>query len=137
MIFFDTNVLVYRFDYGAARKQAIAKTLFEQHTRDRLALISTQVLQEFYAAAVRKIKLPADEAYNALVHLARLSMVEIGRAHILDAAVRSRQYSLSFWDALIIEAALAGGATTLLSEDMQHGQIIDGVKIENPFLPGL
>lgn len=75
------------------------------------------------------------EAAEAVVRdLAKLPVIGIDSDRILAAIGRSRRMQLSFWDALIIETALAGGADRLITEDLQHGQNIDGLLIENPFL---
>jgi predicted nucleic acid-binding protein len=99
-------------------------------------LLSTQVLQEFYVAVTRKLAVPleAEMAEEVVRNLLVLPIIGIGVDRILAAIGRSRRLQLSFWDALIIEAALAGGADRLLTEELQHGQIIDGLKNENPFL---
>jgi len=64
----------------------------------------------------------------------RLPLVQIDVSLILAAVARSQKMSFSFWDALIAEAALKAGADRLLTEDMQHGQLIEGMRVENPFL---
>ena len=66
-------------------------------------------------------------------NLSTLPIVGVDAERVLPAIARSRRLQLSFWDALIIETAIAGGAERLLTEDLQHGQIIDGLQIENPF----
>lgn len=134
--FFDTNVLVYLFDADAPDKKKKAQKLFDQQTATGLAVLSTQVLQEFYVTVTRKLADPLDEnvAEQVLCRLAALPLVNIDANHILSAVGRSRMLKYSFWDALIIEAAVTARAEILFTEDLQHGQIIDGVKIENPFL---
>jgi predicted nucleic acid-binding protein len=94
------------------------------------------VLQEFYVAATRKlaVPLPMADAEEAVRALADLSIVPVDSSLILSAIDRSRSMQVSFWDALIIEAALSVGATCLLTEDLQHGRQIDGLRITNPFL---
>ena len=134
-VFFDTNILVYLYDADAPRKKARACELFETEASAGRAILSTQVLQEFYVAVTRKLSVPLDpESAEAIVrNLSALSLVRIDVEIILAAIVRSRRMLLSFWDALIVEAALTGGAERLLSEDLQHGRMIDGLRIENPF----
>jgi predicted nucleic acid-binding protein len=134
-VFFDTNILVYLFDGGSPAKQARARELLERHTRAGETLLSTQVLQEFYVAITRKLAapLPLDVALEALRELAILPVVRVDTPLILSAAKVSRDRQLSFWDALVVQAAIEGGATRLYSEDMQHGQEFDGVTIHNPF----
>jgi predicted nucleic acid-binding protein len=134
-VFFDTNILVYLFDADDANKQEQARGRFEAETSAGQIVLSTQVLQEFYVAVTRKLAVPLEpETAEAVVRdLSALPMLGIDADRILIAIGRSRRMRLSFWDALIIETALAGGADRLLTEDLQHGQIIDGLLIENPF----
>ena len=136
--FFDSNVLVYLCDSATPKKRAIAETLLERHLRDQDILISTQVLQEFYVTVTRKLKpsvAPADAA-NMVSAFADFPMVQIDTMLIQAAIRRSQAIKLSFWDGLIVQAALAGGASVLYSEDLQDGQVIDGMKVSNPFKPG-
>jgi predicted nucleic acid-binding protein len=134
-IFLDTNVLVYLFDNASPTKQQRARGILEETTRAGTVLLSTQVLQEFYVAVTRKLSKPLDEktAEQAVRDLSLLPIVRIDSALVLTAISRSRSERLSFWDALIVEAALAGGAKRLYSEDLQDGRSISGLRIENPF----
>ena len=134
--FFDTNILVYLFDADAGDKKARASARFEQETASGRALLSTQVLQEFYVVVTRKLQVPLEPqvAEDVVRDLSLLPLIGIDADKILSAIARSRRTQLSFWDALIIESALAGGADRILTEDLQHGQRIDGLLIENPFL---
>lgn len=134
--FFDTNVLVYLFDADSPDKRKRARALFQQHAGAGDILLSTQVLQEFYVTVTRKLARPlnAEAAAEAAENFAELSMVNIDGRLILSAIHLSRGSRLSFWDALIVQAAIEGHASTLYSEDMQHGLTLDGLKIVNPFL---
>ncbi|MEJ2639858.1 MAG: PIN domain-containing protein, partial [Desulfosarcinaceae bacterium] len=134
--FFDTHVLVYMFDADSPEKIEKACARFETEASAGLAVLSTQVLQEFYVVATKKLQVPLEpEAAEAVVRdLAKLPVIGVDTEGILAAIDRSRRMPLSFWDALIIEAALTGGADRMLTEDLQHGRIIDGLRIENPFL---
>ena len=136
-VFLDTNVLVYLFDLDAPEKQARAQEILESEGASGRALVSTQVLQEFYVSVTRKLAQPLDPetAYRAVEDLASLPMVQIDTTLILSAITRHRKEQVSFWDALIIQAALEGGAGILYTEDLQHGRVMDGLRIENPFLP--
>lgn len=133
--FFDTNVLVYLFDASSPEKKRISQELFRRHAKAGSLLLSTQVLQEFYVTATRKLAepLPPPEALNVVRRLTAFSPVEIDAKMIVQAAERSETEMLSFWDALIVEAALAAGAERILSEDMQDGRNHSGVVIDNPF----
>ncbi|MFN2384331.1 MAG: PIN domain-containing protein [Gemmatimonadota bacterium] len=133
--FLDTNILVYLFDDDAPVKKATAQHLLQGLDSDGQAILSTQVLQEFYVSVTGKLAqpVPSEEAETAVRALMALPIVQVDPEMILGAVARSRSARLSLWDALILEAALAGGATLLYSEDFQHGQAIDGLRIENPF----
>jgi predicted nucleic acid-binding protein len=132
--FFDSNVLVYLFDAGASAKQRRARELLEFHTRSGETLISTQVLQEFYVAVTRKLAAPLDlsVAQEAVRELAVLPVVRVDIPLILSAIPLSQQRQISFWDALIVRAALEGGASILYSEDLRHGQSFDTLTVQNP-----
>ena len=133
--FFDTNVLVYVFDRDSPDRSRKAHELLREHVASGGLLISTQVLQEFYVTVTRKLArpLPEETALAALQQLAILPTVQVDSRLVLEAASRSQALRLSFWDALIVQAAIDGGATHLLSEDLQHGRAIDGLTIQNPF----
>lgn len=73
-------------------------------------------------------------AYQAVQDLAVLPVIQVDIPIILSAISRSQADQISFWDALIIQAALAGGAKRLYTEDLQHGRTIEGMYIENPFV---
>jgi predicted nucleic acid-binding protein len=94
------------------------------------------VVQEFYVNSTRKLATPLspERAAARVQDFARLPLVRVDEAMILAAIGRHRSMSFSFWDALILEAALRGGADRLLTEDLQHGQKIEGLRVENPFL---
>lgn len=136
MFFFDTNVLVYLYDDDEPEKKARALELLEEEVEAGRAALSTQVLQEFYVGATRKLRNPlSPERAEARVRdFSELPLVRVDASLILRAIGRSRRTMFSFWDALIVEAALSAGADRLLTEDLQHGQMIDGLTVENPFL---
>ncbi len=135
-VFFDTNILVYLFDADDEARKELASARFEAEASAGRVVLSTQVLQEFYVSVTRKLSVPlAPETAESVVRdLSLFPIVAIDTDRILAAVRKSRTLGLSFRDALIVEAALAGGADCLLSEDMRHGQVIEGLRIENPFL---
>lgn len=135
LAFFDTNILVYLFDADSPDKRRRAQEIFRGEVEAGRFVTSTQVLQEFYVAVTRKLAppLPPDEAEEAVAALAELPVTPIDSRLILQGIRRGREMQLSFWDALIIEAALTSGAARLLTEDLQHGREVAGLKIENPF----
>jgi predicted nucleic acid-binding protein len=131
--FFDTNMLLYMYGGKDASKQARAKELFQQHTRSSRMLLSTQVVQEFYAAGSRKLGMPRPELHDATAALLDLPLVIVGPAHIRSAIHTEERYSISFWDALILAAAESGGAEVLYTEDLNDGQHYGKVMVRNPF----
>jgi predicted nucleic acid-binding protein len=100
----------------------------------RTGVISLQVLQEYFVTATGKLKLDAELAKQRIEVFAKLHIAEPAVNDILAAIDMHRLYHVSFWDALILRMAKQTGCRVLLSEDMQHGQEIDGVRIVNPFL---
>ncbi len=134
--FFDTNVLLYMYEDDEPQKKARAIDVFDRAVEGNLAVLSTQVLQEFYVNATRKLTTPLspERAAARVRDFARLPLVRVDEAMILAAIERNRDMSFSFWDALVVEAALRAGAGRLLTEDLQHGQEMDGLRVENPFL---
>jgi predicted nucleic acid-binding protein len=134
-IFIDTNVLAYAFDAAEPDKQEIARKRLESEQRRSELVVSTQVLQELYVCLTRG-KHPiasADTAERAVGDATALTVVQVDTALVLEAIAESRSKKLSFWDALILRAATVAGCTTLLTEDLNHGQVVDGVRVENPF----
>jgi len=132
--FVDTNVLVYAVDRQAGPKRARALTLLIELGAS--IVISTQVIQEFFVTATRKLAqpLPLDEAEHRVGELARVDVVVLDLPLIRNAISLSREHTLSFWDALLIQSAHVRGCTRLLTEDMQHGREFGRLRVENPFL---
>jgi predicted nucleic acid-binding protein len=97
------------------------------------AVLSTQVLQEFFVNATRELGVPAEIARKKVELLRRLEVVLVRPEMILSAIDLHRLHGLSFWDALIVRSAADAGCARVLSEDMGHGQVFDGVRIDNPF----
>lgn len=134
-IFLDTNVLIYAHDTSAGRKYEIAReTVLDLWNRGQ-GLLSTQVLQEFFFSVTRKIPRPLEVrvAREIVEDLLKWEVVVNSGDSILAAIEIHSRYKYSFWDALIIQAAIQGGAILLLSEDLSDGQTIQRVKIKNPF----
>ncbi|MDP9412158.1 MAG: PIN domain-containing protein [Actinomycetota bacterium] len=133
--FFDTNVLVYFVDEDEPDKNVIARELVEEHLIRGAGMLSVQVLREFYSAT-RRLRRPLSEerAREMVGYFAAFVPMPEDKRLVLDAIRRGQEASLSFWDALIVEAALSAGADRLLTEDLQHGQVIGGMSVENPFL---
>lgn len=134
--FVDTNILLYAHDLDAGARHQRAATLVRQLWESGGAVISIQVLQEFYVNVTRKIAnpLPPAEA-RGLIEAYQAWQVECpDTAAVLRASEIQERNRLSFWDAMIVATARQGGATVLLSEDLNHSQVIEGVRVENPFL---
>ena len=132
--FIDTNVLLYAGS-GAPedqRKKFIARDVLAQPGIG----FSVQVMQEFYDAAVRKerLKITHDEALAILEALSPFPVLPMTRDLVLEAVKLKRRFSISYWDAAIVVAAHHLRCSTLYSEDFQHGQDYDGVRVVNPFL---
>jgi predicted nucleic acid-binding protein len=134
-VFLDTNVLVYLFDADDPAKQRRVQALLSDRELRAQLILSTQVLQEFYVSVTRKLGTPLDPeaAFQAVQDLAAFPVVQIDPPLILLAIQRSRKAKVSFWDALILETALAAGATLLYSEDFRDGAVFGGLRIANPF----
>lgn len=131
----DTNVLVYADAADEPGKQERAITLISTLRREGEAVLSTQVLQEYVNVALRKLRLPAGLVRERIGFYRRFEMVEASAALIDGALDLHILRGLSFYDALIVQAAIVSGCEQVLSEDMQHGAVFGGVRIQNPFLP--
>lgn len=133
--FIDTNVLVYRFDHDEAAKRDRAREILDEEASAGRLVLSTQVLQEFYVSVTRKLSRPLAEsdALEAVKHLSALPVVQIDRELVIDAIVLSRDHRISLWDSLILHAAARGGCAEVLTEDLQDGWAILGLKVVNPF----
>jgi len=133
--FVDTNVLAYAHDASEPDKQATARAVLEELWADRSGVLSTQVLQEFYVVATRKFHppLPRAEAREIVALYSTWSIVAVDVALILDATTLEESAQLSFWDALIVEAARRAGAVRVLSEDLAAGRVFGETAIVNPF----
>jgi predicted nucleic acid-binding protein len=132
--FVDTNILMYAHDKAAGAKHERAKALIEELWRDRTGVVSTQVLQELAVNLRRKASKPLDtKAIRELVadYLTWQVVVNSGDS-ILEALDLEERYRVSFWDALVIQAAQASGAQVLYSEDLSQGQLFSGVRVVNP-----
>ena len=134
--FVDTNVLLYAYDATATVKQPVARATLAGLWAERGGTLSTQVLQEFYNAATRKLTPPMSrsDAREIIGLYAAWPVVVLDPTLVLAASRLEETHQLSFWDALVLEAARVGGAQRVLTEDMQHGRVIEGVRIETPFV---
>ena len=132
--FVDTNILMYAHDTSAGAKHERAKALVEELWRDRTGVVSTQVLQELAVNLRKKVRRPLDaKATRDVVadYLTWQVMVNGGDS-ILEALDLELRYQISFWDALVVQAAQASGAEILYSEDLSDGQKFGAVRVTNP-----
>ena len=132
-VFLDTNILVYAQDTGAARKRRKSREIISRLAASSDGVISTQVLQEFYVAATRKLGVSPLAAKGVLKTFAVFETVQVSPGLIHEAIDCSILNQCSFRDSLILAAAAAAGCSTVLSEDLNASQVILGVKVENPF----
>jgi len=133
--FIDTNIIIYAYDVTAGKKHKAAENILADLWNSGLGVISTQVLQEFFVNVVQKIPKPIHkpQAKEIVKDFLKWHVVVNTGDSIIDAIDICLRFGYSFWDSMIIEAAIKGGATVLISEDLQDGQVVSGVTIENPF----
>lgn len=134
--FLDTNVLLYLVDEADAAKHAVARRLVEEALVNGCGVISFQVVQETLNVLTRKLKVvaSAEDAASFLQHtLLPLWQVQPSPALYASALDIQRRQRFGFYDSLIVAAALEAGCRRLLSEDLQHGQRIGALRVENPF----
>jgi len=134
-VFVDTNVLVYREDNADPAKRARARDWLSYLGERQAARISFQVLQELYSTLTRRLDPAVDvELAQKIVRKLTVWQPAVIDLKLMEAAWKlGGRYSLSWWDALIVGAAKVTGCPVLLTEDLQHGQSLDGVRVVNPF----
>jgi predicted nucleic acid-binding protein len=137
-VFVDTNVLVYAHDPSERRKSATADALLTKLWRSGEGALSTQVLQEFYNVATTKLdpKLSPLRARTIVADYAEWLIVETTPQLIVSASILHEHHAVSFWDAMIVEAAVLAGAEVLVTEDLQHGRRFGELTVHDPFRPG-
>ena len=131
--FIDTNILVYADDAFDPRKQQLALDLLVDLRARQEAVLSTQVLQEYFVTATRMLGLEAHVARQRVTQFGRFELIQPTLAMLLAAMDLLQNRSLSFGDALIVQTASAARCHVLYSEDMQAGARIGNVLIVNPF----
>jgi len=135
--FLDSNILLYCDDAAYPEKQATALNLVLENKIRRTGVVSLQVLQEYFVNATRKMGVDAGLARQKVEMYSDFHVVEPTVTDVLAAIDLHRLHRISYWDALILRSAKQSGCRVVLSEDMQHGMMVDGVRIVNPFLgPG-
>ena len=133
--FLDTNVLIYADDARDEQKRECARELIRRLMRERRGVLSLQVLQEFFAAATRKLNMSSENARQRIVQYSRFDVVTLNTVDLIAAIDLHRLHRVSIWDALVVRAALNGACTTLHTEDMQDGYVVENLTLRNPF-PG-
>jgi predicted nucleic acid-binding protein len=132
--FIDTNVLIYAHDVDAKKKHDTARNVLRELWRERNGVLSTQVLQEFYVNATKKIADPlSKESARLVVSSYGVWCMDTTPSDIAVAFQIEDTSKIAFWDSLIVASALKSGASRILSEDLNAGQTIAGIHIENPF----
>lgn len=135
-VFVDTNVLIYAHDLDAGLKRDRAVSILSRLWENENGIVSVQVLQEFYVTVTRKIRDPLTPALarGVIKNYLAWQIAPNDPSTILLASEIAERNQISFWDALIVASASNAGADKILSEDLNHGQVIEGIVIENPFL---
>lgn len=134
-VFVDTNVIVYAYDKDAGEKHRIAVDIMKDLWHSGLGTISTQILQEFFVTLTKKISAPMDISVvrETVRRLSKWDVSIIDVDTIIRATELQERYNYSFWDSLVVAAAIASGVRTIFSEDLSDGQTIEGITIKNPF----
>jgi predicted nucleic acid-binding protein len=130
--FLDTNILIYQMDSRDALKQRKCRDLVRGLVLKHEAVISTQILQEFYVACTTKLKIKPILVKGMMHGFENMEVVAVGPDLINEAVDTSIQYHISFWDSLVIVAAESAKCQFLITEDLNEGQVIRSVKIQNP-----
>lgn len=131
--FFDSNLLCYTDDADDPVRRQRALDLWKSSRQAGLAVISIQVLQEYYAVVTRKFGVDPVIAIEKLRLFKRAQIMVPDANDVIDAARLSVEHKLSFWDSMIVTSALKADCSRLYSEDLQHGRRFAGLEILNPF----
>jgi predicted nucleic acid-binding protein len=132
--FLDSNILVYAQDAGSADKQRRSRELIARLADSGEGVISTQVIQEFFVSVTRKLGVPPLAAKAIVKTFTIFEIVTVGTELIHEAIDCAVLNAISFWDALILATAASAGCGILCTEDLNHGQTIMGVKVQNPLV---
>ena len=133
--FIDTNILVYAYDTDEPVKQVQAREILKQGIEDETAVLSVQVIGEFFTVVTKRIPNPlsAEEAEQVLDLLGILPIIELDFRMVRHAIDMHRRYGIAYWDALIVAAAHRAECTRILTEDFNTGQSYEGITVVNPF----
>ena len=130
--FLDTNILIYQMDHRDVVKQKKCRELVRALVLRHEAVISTQILQEFYVACTAKLKVKPILVKGMIHGFQNMEVVIVGSDLINEAIDTSIQYQISFWDSLVVVSAESAKCQYLVTEDLNEGQVIRNVKIQNP-----
>ena len=133
-VFLDTNIFIYAQDAGSPDKQRKSREMIARLADSGDGVISTQVMQEFFVAATRRLGVDPLVAKGVLKTFSVFDIVQVSAALIHEAVDCSILNQLSFWDSLILAAAASAGCSTVFSEDLASGQAILGVRVQNPLV---
>ncbi len=131
--FIDSSILVYTDDAANPARRDQALDLISRLRRNRLGVLSTQVLQEYFSVSTRKMGVGPEHARRKVELFARFELVAPTLPMLIDAIDLHRAHGIAFWDALIVQSAIASQCSVLYSEDMQDSRRVAGVEIRNPF----
>jgi predicted nucleic acid-binding protein len=132
--FIDTNILIYLFSKDEPDKREECKAFLKKVDNKGNLVISAQVLSEFAVVMLRKLNMPPNQLKNILEDLSAFEVVAISSEIVKKAVDIQVLNLLSFWDSQIVSAALSANCTDIVSEDLNHGQKIEGIEIVNPLL---
>ena len=132
--FIDTNVLVYAEAKDYPLKQKAAFTLLKQLYEETSGVLSTQVLQEYCNVALKKLRLTPQYIRSQLDFYEQFEVIQVTPAIIRTGMDLHQTRSIVFYDAIVIASASTAGCSVLFSEDMNAGEIMNGVRIVNPFV---
>ena len=132
--FVDTNVLLYTFQDEDSRKRDLAIDLVALLARERRGVLSTQVLLELFNNLVRKVRVSPLTASRMTAAFCEWPIVDSDTALVMRGMARATESRLAIWDAMMVEAALRAEATTLYSENLNHGQRFGALQLVNPFV---
>ena len=131
--FLDTNFFVYLFSKDEVKKREICYRVFQEFDQKSHVVISTQVLKEFAAVMIGKIKMDPLKVKNIIDDLSEFEVIDTNIKIIKQAIDIQILNQLSFWDSLVISAAKSANCSVILTEDMNDGQVIDELRIQSPF----
>ena len=136
-VLIDTNILVYAYDLSESEKQQKSLTVLDRLVALDSAVISSQVLSEFFTTVTRKIPEPMalEDAEARVSHFCQIwPVLQVNEMIILEAIRGVKTHMLSYWDSLIWATARLNQVGTILSEDSSHDSYVEGVRFVNPLI---